>query len=59
MLVISRKEGESIIISTPDGEVRVAIKAINSGGQIKPWIEAPEVVEVLREELVNSQDYQE
>ena len=59
MLVISRKEGESIIISTPDGEVRVAIKAIHSGGQIKLWIEAPEVVEILREELVNPCKYQE
>ena len=55
MLVISRKEGESIIISTPDGEVRVAIKAIHSGGQIKLWIEAPDVVELVREELINTQ----
>ena len=53
MLVISRKEGESIIISTPKGEVRVAIKAIHSGGQIKLWIEAPDTVEVLRGELIN------
>lgn len=58
MLTLSRKEGESIIISTSDGEVRVTIKAIKSGEQVKLSIEAPDVVEILREELINSQGYQ-
>ena len=52
MLVISRKEGESIILNTPDGAVRVTIKSIGSGGQVSISIEAPDVVEILREELI-------
>lgn len=52
MLVITRKQGESIIISTPDGDVRVTIKAIKSGGQVQLSIDAPDAVEILREELV-------
>lgn len=53
MLVITRKEGESIILNTVDGDVRVAIKSIGSGGQVKLSIDAPGTVEVLREELID------
>ena len=59
MLTLSRKEGESIIISTPDGAVRVIIKSIRSSDQVKIAIEAPDTVEILREELVSNQEYQE
>jgi carbon storage regulator CsrA len=59
MLTLSRKEGESIILNTVDGEIRVAIKSIGSGGQVKLSISAPDSVAILREELVSSQDYQE
>lgn len=59
MLVVSRKDGESIILNTVDGDVRVTIKALKSGGQVSISIDAPDVVEILREELVNSQGYQE
>jgi carbon storage regulator CsrA len=59
MLVISRTEGESISISIPEAEIRLTIKAIYSGGQVKLSIDAPEVVEILREELIGPQKYQE
>ena len=52
MLSLTRKQGESIILSTPDGDIRVTIKAIKSGGQVSISIEAPDVVEILREELI-------
>ena len=52
MLTLSRKENESIIISTSDGEVRVTIKAIKSAGQVSISIDAPDIVEILREELI-------
>lgn len=52
MLEISRTEGESIILNTPDGAVRVIIKSIRSSDQVKIAIDAPDAVEILREELV-------
>jgi carbon storage regulator CsrA len=59
MLVIKRKEGESIILTTSYGDVKVTIKALKSGGQVSISIEAPDVVEILREELISSPGYQE
>lgn len=52
MLVISRKQCESIILNTPDGAVRLTIKALKSAGQVSISIDAPDVVEILREELL-------
>lgn len=59
MLVITRRVGESIVLTTSYGDVRLTIKALKSGGQVSLSIEAPDVVEILREELINSQGYQE
>jgi carbon storage regulator CsrA len=56
MLTLSRKKGESIILNTVDGEIKVAIKSIGSGGQVKLSIEAPDTVVILREELISSQE---
>jgi carbon storage regulator CsrA len=47
MLVLSRKEGESVVI---DGEIVVTILEIR-GSQIRLGIEAPREVPVLRGEL--------
>jgi len=54
MLFISRKEGESIILNTPDGDVKITIKSIRSSDQVKIAIDAPDTVEILREELVSN-----
>jgi carbon storage regulator len=48
MLVLSRREGESIVI---DGEVVVTILEIK-GSQIRLGIQAPKDVAVWRKELV-------
>lgn len=55
MLFISREKNESIILNTPDGVVKVTIKAIKSAGQVKLSIDAPDLVEIVREELITVQ----
>ncbi len=50
MLVLSRKENESIVI---DGHIKVTILEIR-GSKIRLGIEAPQDVPVLRSELVNA-----
>ena len=52
MLVLSRKEGESIIFNLPSGEQIIVKLTEYSGQQTKVGIEAPQDVEVLREELL-------
>ena len=47
MLVLSRKENESIVI---DGRIKVTVVEIK-GGKIRLGIEAPQDVPVLRSEL--------
>ena len=51
MLVLSRKVGESILIS---GSIRVTVVQSARNGCIRLGIEAPPEVKVLREELTNS-----
>ncbi len=51
MLVITRKEGESILIGD---DTRVEIQEVK-GGQVKIGIDAPREVEVLREELLQEE----
>jgi carbon storage regulator len=50
MLVLSRREGESVVI---DGEITVTILEIR-GSQIRLGIEAPKEIAVWRKELVAS-----
>ena len=50
MLVLSRKENESIVI---DGRIKVTVVEIK-GGRIRLGIEAPQDVPVLRAELANA-----
>ena len=47
MLILSRKKGESIII---DGNIEVKIVDIQDG-KVRLGIEAPEDIEILRNEL--------
>lgn len=48
MLVLSRKEGESLMIGD---EISITILSIGSGGQVNIGISAPKEVLVLRSEL--------
>jgi carbon storage regulator len=51
MLVLSRKVGESIVIS---GSIRITVVQSARNGRIRLGIEAPPEVIVLREELTKS-----
>ena len=50
MLVLSRKQGDSIIIG---GNIRVTVARIESN-QVRIGIEAPRDVQVLREEIMTT-----
>ncbi len=51
MLVLSRKENESIILSLPNGDtVVVSVVAIN-GNRVTIGADAPKDVKILRSEL--------
>jgi len=50
MLILSRREGESVILETSEGPISVAITNVD-GNQIKMGLDAPESVKILREEL--------
>ena len=52
MLVLSRREGEAIILETSDGPIRVTLTEYN-GQQTRVGVEAPKSVKILREELLN------
>lgn len=51
MLVVGRREGETIIVQTIDGEIVVSLERLQ-GTQARIGIEAPEQVKVLREEVL-------
>ena len=50
MLVLSRRQGEEIIISVGDKEILVKVKEIRRG-QVSIGVKAPMSVEILRAEL--------
>jgi carbon storage regulator len=53
MLILTRRPGESVIITTPAGErIEVAVLGVK-GNQVRLGTEAPAEVTVLREELVD------
>ena len=54
MLVLSRKEGESIILNLPNGESISITLSKYVGMQTKVSINAPKNVEVLRRELAKT-----
>jgi len=56
MLVLSRKEGESIILNLPSGEqVRICLTEYR-GEQTRVGIDAPQNVNIVREELLEDQN---
>ena len=52
MLVLSRKEGESITLIMPNGENICIVLTEYAGKQTKVGIDAPPSVQILRSELV-------
>ncbi|MFO0426119.1 MAG: carbon storage regulator [Planctomyces sp.] len=53
MLVLSRKKGETIQVSSAAGEIRITVAEVR-GGRVRLSIEAPRSVRVLRSELMES-----
>ncbi|HEX5442540.1 MAG TPA: carbon storage regulator [Pirellulales bacterium] len=51
MLVITRKAGETVLLDTPIGRVRLTVKTIR-GDQVRLGIEAPPTVDIYRPEHV-------
>lgn len=54
MLVLTRREGESIVLAIPGSEDTIDIRIMKAGNQVSLGIDAPLEVEVLREELVQN-----
>jgi len=52
MLVLTRREGESIVLSIPGSDEIIAVRVVRTGTQVKLGIDAPQEVEILREELM-------
>jgi len=55
MLVLERKEDESLIITTPDGDVIEIHLLTARGGRSKLGIMAPMEYEVVRNELLDTE----
>ena len=53
MLVLTRRGGESIILETADGPIRVTLVAYKSNTETPVGIEAPESVRTMREERLD------
>ncbi|MCP5305544.1 MAG: carbon storage regulator [Chromatiaceae bacterium] len=51
MLILTRREGESIILETSDGPIRVTLVEYKSSTDTAVGIEAPSSVKILREEI--------
>ena len=51
MLVLSRREGEALILNTSDGEIVVSVELLQSS-QVKVGSEAPQSIRIMRDELV-------
>lgn len=52
MLVLTRKEGESVIIGEDGGSVKVMVVSVGRG-KVRLGIEAPDDVCIIRDELLN------
>lgn len=50
MLILTRREGETVILETSDGPIEVAITKID-GSQIRIGFDAPKSVNILRKEV--------
>ncbi len=52
MLRLTRRIGETVIIETPQGTIRILFEGVK-GKQLKIGIAAPKSLKVLREELLD------
>jgi carbon storage regulator len=50
MLVLTRREGDTVILETSDGPIEVSIAGIN-GSQIRVGFKAPKSVKIVRGEI--------
>ena len=50
MLVLTRREGDTVILETSDGPIEVSIAEIN-GSQIRVGFSAPKSVKIVRGEI--------
>lgn len=50
MLVVTRKEGEKVVL--PELNVEIVVAAVLPNGRVRLGIKAPEQIRVLREELL-------
>ncbi|MFA5633358.1 MAG: carbon storage regulator [Porticoccaceae bacterium] len=53
MLILTRREGETIVV---DHDIRITVTRIK-GGQVKLGIDAPEDVDIVREELIIDEEW--
>ena len=51
MLVLSRKKEQDVLLHCTEGEIRLRILQIKSGGAVRIGIVAPQEVKILRSEL--------
>lgn len=50
MLVVTRKEGEKVLI--PEAGIEIVVARVTETGAVRIGIKAPDGVKILREELV-------
>jgi len=58
MLVLSRREGESIVLWPADVEIKVTVLELH-GNFVRLGIDAPDSVKILRDELVGKEPVDE
>lgn len=52
MLVLTRNQGQSIVIQTSNGEIEITIANVAKNGQVRVAIAAPDNVDIWRSELL-------
>ena len=52
MLILTRRPGESILISIPGSDEQIEVRVMQAGTQVSLGIAAPQNVVILREELL-------
>ena len=52
MLIVTRRGGESVVLSIPGSDETIAVKVVQDGTQVRLGIDAPREVKILREELL-------
>ena len=54
MLVLTRNEGQSIVIQTSEGDIEIKINGVAKNGQVRVGIQAPENIAIWRAELLDN-----